>query len=496
MKDWFRRHAKWGWPALALVAALAVGGITTGLGVTSGFGLTKGTTLPLWTEQAANAPMPTVQAPDWVKIGRELKPAVVNVSTQRTESGPAEMSNPFGEGSPFDRYFKDNFGSKPQRHTRAMGSGFVINPNGYIVTNNHVVDGATKISVKLSDGRELPGKVVGRDAKTDIALLKVEAANLTVIPLGDSSTMQVGEPVMAIGNPFGLEQTVTTGIVSATGRAIGAGPYDDFIQTDASINPGNSGGPLINARGQAIGINTAIYSQGGGSVGIGFAIPMSLAKNVVTQLADSGKVTRGWLGVGIQAVTPELAKSFGRSDTTGVLVSSVSEGSPAEHAGLKTGDIITEYDGRKVERASDLPRAVAATPVGRDVKLAVVRDGKPVTLTAKVAALDTKEASEADNNGGEKAKPALGLAVQPLTPAIAQQLGVSAKQGLVVQDVMDGSPAADAGFQRGDVIVEVDKKPVKSVAELRESVAKHGKGTQMLFRVQREDASLFLTVSV
>jgi len=489
MKAWFRNR-KWGWPALALVAALAAGGVTTG------FSLTKGTQPQIWTERnTAAAAAPTVQAPDWVKIGRDLKPAVVNVSTKRTEPAMTEMQGPSGEETPFDRYFRDYFGSRPQRHTRAMGSGFIINSNGYIVTNNHVVDGATQITVKLSDGREIPGKVVGRDAKTDIALLKVEATGLAVIPLGDSSASQVGEPVMAIGNPFGLEQTVTTGIVSATGRAIGAGPYDDFIQTDASINPGNSGGPLINARGEAIGINTAIFSQSGGSVGIGFAIPISLAKNVVTQLADSGKVTRGWLGVGIQAVTPELAKSFGRTETAGVLVSSVSDGSPAERAGIKAGDIITEYDGRKVERAGDLPRAVAATPVGQSVKLTVVRDGKPMTLTAKVAALDTKEAAQ-DEGGGKAAKPALGLAVQPLTPALAQQLGVRATQGLVVQDVVEGSPAADAGFERGDVIVEVNKKPVKSVAELRESVAKNGKGSPMLFRVQRQDASLFLTVTV
>ena len=485
----FLRDRKWGWPALALVAALAVGGVTTG------FGVTKDTQPPLWTEQSASSTTaPTVQAPDWVKIGRELKPAVVNVSAKRAETATPEMQGPSGEETPFDRYFKDFFGSRPRRHARSMGSGFVINQNGYIVTNNHVVEGATQITVKLSDGRELPAKIVGRDSKSDIALLKVEASGLSVIPLGDSSASQVGEPVMAIGNPFGLEQTVTTGIVSATGRAIGAGPYDDFIQTDASINPGNSGGPLINARGQAIGINTAIFSQSGGSVGIGFAIPMTLAKSVVTQLADSGQVTRGWLGVGIQPVTADLAKSFGRAETTGVLVASVSEGSPAERAGLKSGDIITEYDGRKVERSSDLPRAVAGTPVGREVRLSVVRDGMPITLTAKIAALDAKESGQAD--GGEKAKPALGLAVQPLTPALAQQLGVSAKQGLVVQNVQEGSPAAEAGFERGDVIVEVDKKPIKSVAELRESVDKRAKGKPMLFRIQRQDASLFLTVTV
>jgi len=485
----FLRDTKWGWPALAIVAALAVGGVTTG------FGLTKDAQPPLWTEQSAvTATAPTVQAPDWVKIGRELKPAVVNVSAKRAETATPEMQGPSGEETPFDRYFKDFFGSRPRRHARSMGSGFIINQSGYIVTNNHVVEGATQVQVKLSGGRELPARVVGRDSKTDIALLKVEASGLTVIPLGDSSASQVGEPVMAIGNPFGLEQTVTTGIVSATGRAIGAGPYDDFIQTDASINPGNSGGPLINARGQAIGINTAIFSQSGGSVGIGFAIPISLAKSVVTQLADSGKVTRGWLGVGIQPVTPDLAKSFGRAETTGALVSSVSGGSPAERAGLKSGDIITEYDGRKVERASDLPRAVAGTPVGREVRLSVIRDGKPVTLSARIEALDAKEPSQAE--GSEKAKPALGLAVQPLTPALAQQLGVSAKQGLVVQSVQDGSPAADAGFERGDVIVEVDKKPVKSVAELRESVDKRAKGKPMLFRIQRQDASIFLTVTV
>jgi serine protease Do len=488
MKTWFRK-TKWGWPALALVAAIAVGGVT------AGFGLTKGAQPPLWTEQSAvTAAAPTVQAPDWVKIGRELKPAVVNVSAKRTETAAPEMQGPSHEETPFDRYFKDFFGGLPKRHTRSMGSGFIINQNGYIVTNNHVVDGAAQVLVKLSDGRELAAKVVGRDSKTDIALLKVEASGLTVIPLGDSSAAQVGEPVMAIGNPFGLEQTVTTGIVSATGRAIGAGPYDDFIQTDASINPGNSGGPLINGRGQAIGINTAIYSQSGGSVGIGFAIPMTLAKGVVTQLADSGKVTRGWLGVGIQSVTPDIAKSLDRAETTGVLVSSVSEGSPAEKAGLKPGDIIIEYDGRKVERASDLPRAVAGTPVGRDVRLSVVRDDKAMTLTAKIAALDSKEPYQAD--GGERARPTLGLAVQPLTPALAQQLGVKATQGLVVQKVEDGSPAADAGFERGDVIVEVDRKPIKSVSDLRASVDKHGKGKPMLFRVHRQDASLFLAVTV
>ena len=486
MKDWFRKHAKWGWPALALVAALAVGGVTTG------FGLTKGSTPPLWTEQPANTPAATVQAPDWVKIGRELKPAVVNVSAKRTESGPAEMPNPFGEGSPFDRYFKDYFGSKPQRHTRAMGSGFIINSNGYIVTNNHVVDGATQITVKLSDGRELSGKVVGRDSKTDIALLKVEATNLAVIPLGDSSTMQVGEPVMAIGNPFGLEQTVTTGIVSATGRAIGAGPYDDFIQTDASINPGNSGGPLINARGQAIGINAAIFSQTGGSVGIGFAIPVNLAKPVFTQLASAGRVTRGYLGVEIQRVTADLAKSFRLPTSRGALVASVVDGSPAQKAGIKPGDVITEYDGKQVARSDELPLIVAETPVGRDVQITVMRNGAPVTITAHVGKLR----AEADERptGDAKSQSSLGLALQNLTPGLADQVGVHEKKGVLVRGVEDGSPAANAGLKAGDVIAEVDHKPVVSVDDVKRELDHRPSGAPVLLLVRRGPTTLYVAV--
>src|SRR5437870_3547262 len=395
MKAWLR-NTKWGWPALALVAAIAVGGVTTG------FGLTKGAQPQLWTEQSAvTAQAPTVQMPDWVKIGRELKPAVVNVSAKRSETAMPEMQGPSGEETPFDRYFKDFFGSRPKRHERSMGSGFIINPNGYIVTNNHVVDGATQVQVKLSDGRELPAKVVGRDSKTDIALLKVEASGLTVIPLGDSSASQVGEPVMAIGNPFGLDQTVTTGIVSATGRAIGSGPYDDFIQTDASINPGNSGGPLINARGQAIGINTAIFSQTGGSVGVGFAIPVNLAKTVIAQLASTGHVERGWLGVRLQRVTPALAKSFNLPEAQGALVTDVQSDSPAAKAGLRSGDVIVAYNGRKVARSEDLPRVVATTAIGQEVPITVLRDGQRMTLQTRVARVHDEQSEQAQVTSNE-----------------------------------------------------------------------------------------------
>jgi serine protease Do len=334
----------------------------------------------VWTERAPGAAMvATAPAPAWVEIARAVKPAVVNVSTRSVREPDA--------ADELQRRFFGREAPGP-RTLRGLGSGFVINADGYVLTNHHVVAGASEIRVRFADGREVPGRLVGGDAKTDLALLKVEAKGLPVIPLGDSARLEVGEPVMAVGNPFGLEQTVTTGIVSATGRTIGAGPYDDFVQTDASINPGNSGGPLVNARGEAIGVNTAIASGSGGSVGIGFAIPTNLVKPIVTQLAEHGHVVRGWLGVSIQPLTPDLAAGVGLPGAHGVLVSDVIEGSPAGRAGLRRGDVIVRYDGRTVGRGSDLPRAVAETPVGRVVPVEVVRDGKRVTLTVTIARLE------------------------------------------------------------------------------------------------------------
>ncbi len=485
MKQFLRSH-RWTWLAVAL-AGLA---LVTGVGLAPHLGFGAGARAPLWTErQVAVAPVSPAQAPNWVQLAKELKPAVVNVSTKRVEGG-AQFRSPFGPGDPFEQFFKQ-FGDQTKRSVRSMGSGFIINTNGDILTNNHVVDGATEIKVKLSDGRELPGKVVGSDPKTDLALLKVEATGLPIIPLGYSAELQVGEPVMAIGNPFGLEQTVTTGIVSATGRVIGQGPYDDFIQTDASINPGNSGGPLINARGQAVGINAAIFSQSGGSVGIGFAIPIDQAKTVATQLAETGHVSRGWLGVAIQTLTPELAKGFNVPDAKGALVASVTDDSPAKKAGIKTGDIITEYDGHKVARSEDLPRLVAGTPIGREVSVTVVRDGKTVTLRTTVAKLDEpgqKVAAEV----GEKGK--LGVAVEAVTPAIATELSLKEAKGVVVKSVEDGSPAANAGIRPGDVILEIDRLPVKDVAALKRLVAKHAKGTPLVMLLQRQDARLYVAV--
>jgi serine protease Do len=416
---------------------------------------------------------------------------VVNVSTKRVEEGRRRLEGSGDEQGPFNQFFRQFFGDQPRRTVRSLGSGFIVNADGYVVTNNHVVDGATEIKVTLADGRELAAKVLGRDPKTDLALLKIDATGLPLIALGDSTQLQVGEPVMAIGNPFGLEQTVTTGIVSATGRVIGEGPYDDFIQTDASINPGNSGGPLINSKGQAVGINTALVSQSGGSVGIGFAIPINLAKPVLTQLATAGRVERGYLGVAVQRITPDLAKSFKLEGPQGALVASVAAGSPAMNAGVKRGDVIVEYDGHRIARSDALPRVVGETPVGKDVALVVVRDGKPVTLSVKVARLaETPERVVAESDTTAP----LGLTVQTLTPALARQFGLHESVGVLVRGVEGASPAADAGVQPGDVIAEIDRQPVKSVDDLERAIDKRRPGSSTLLLVHRNGGDLYIAL--
>jgi serine protease Do len=479
------------WVGVVAAAIVGLVALAPHLGFTS-------TAAPLWSDRpAAVAPAPATPAPNWVDLTRALKPAVVNISTKRIEER-VQLQNPFGNNSPFgdndlfQQFFK-RFGEQSRRTVRSMGSGFIINPAGYIVTNNHVVEGATEIRVKIDDGRELPGKVVGRDPKTDLALLKVEASGLPVIPLGDSTQLQVGEQVMAIGNPFGLERTVTTGIVSATGRVIGQGPYDDFIQTDASINPGNSGGPLINSRGQAVGINAAIFSQSGGSVGIGFAIPINQAKSVVTQLAASGKVTRGWLGVTIQPLTPELAKGFKVSGGTGALVASVQESSPAAQVGIKAGDIITEFDGHKVAQSADLPKLVAATSVGRQVPVTVVREGRTVALNIRVAQMD--EPGQAAVAQTDEEKGPLGLTVETVTPSVAKELGLADARGVVVRSVRSSSPAENAGIRPGDVITEVDHRAVADAVQMKRALDKHPKGAPVVMMLHRDGNSLYVAMA-
>src|SRR5690242_6643658 len=479
-------HHRTAWAALIVAAVVGL------VALAPHFGFTSATPAPIWSERpVAVTAAATVPAPNWVALTRALKPAVVNISTKRVQDGP-QMQSPFGNDDPFQQFFKQ-FGQPGRRTVRSMGSGFIINPAGYIVTNNHVVDGASEIQVKIDDGREMPGKVIGRDPRTDLALLKVEATGLPVIPLGDSSELQVGEPVMAIGNPFGLERTVTTGIVSATGRVIGQGPYDDFIQTDASINPGNSGGPLINARGQAVGINAAIFSQSGGSVGIGFAIPVNQAKSVVTQLAATGKVTRGWLGVAIQPLTPELAKGFNVPASGGALVASVQDNSPAARAGVKAGDVITEYDGRKLAQPGDLSKLVAATAVGRQVPLTIVREGKTMTIEAHVARMEEPDQAAVARN--DEGKEPLGLSVETITPSVSRELGLADARGVVVRGVRDSSPAEKAGIRPGDVITEMDHQPVATAADLKRLLAKHAKGAPVVVLLHRDGNSLYAAMT-
>jgi serine protease Do len=456
MNQLIRRH-HWVWPAAGLVGlALAL------VFLIPPPGWSRSQT-PIWTEQPVSVGVITTTAPNWVEIAKAVKPAVVNVSGRRDMGG------------------------------RSVGSGFIINANGHVVTNNHVVEGAETVQVRLSDGRELTAKVVGRDPKTDLALLKVEATGLPVIGLGDSAALQVGEPVMAIGNSFGLEQTVTTGIVSATGRVIGAGPYDDFIQTDTSINPGNSGGPLINARGQVIGINSIIFSRTGGSVGIGFAIPVNLAKNVFSQLAATGRVERGWLGVTIQELTPALVRSLGLPDGRGALVAEVTEGSPAAAAGIKQGDVIVSVGARTISRSADLPPVVANLEPGRAVTLSVIREGKTMPFSATITRLEEREpraTSRTEDQGR------LGLVLGPVTPDVARELSLPKEtKGVVVREVRQGSPAAEAGIRPADVIVQVNRRAVGSVDELRQMVDKHEKGAPLLFLIRRDNAERYVTIT-
>jgi serine protease Do len=433
--------------------------------------------------------------PDFVALSKKIKPIVVNISTTQVSEGRGqqEFGSPFGEEDPFNDFWRRFFGGPlprgPQRQ-RSLGSGFIIDGDGSILTNNHVVENASKIVVKLSDDQEYEAKVIGRDAKTDIAIIKINAkTQLSAATFGDSDALEVGEWVVAIGNPFGLDSTVTSGIVSAKGRHIGQGPYDNFIQTDASINPGTSGGPLINLRGEVIGINTAIFSRTGGNIGIGFAIPINLVKELLPELRGKGKVVRGYLGVLIQKVTPEIAESLGMEKAYGALVANVSKGGPADQAGVKVGDVIIEFDGKEVKDSGDLPIIVARTPVNKKVRMKVLREKSEASLNVAVGELKDEEIVATAPEKGE-----LGLTVQRLTPQMAESLGLEKAEGLVVTAVEPGSAADDAGIRRGDVIVEVDRKAVRSVDDYKKAVAGARQGRGILFLVRRGDSTLFLAL--
>jgi len=438
------------------------------------------------------------------ELAEKARPAVVNIRTVKTVKGggpvfrhffgnPFGGKSPFGDKNPFEGFSGPHSEGGPSRNFKqqSLGSGFIIDREGYIVTNNHVVENADQIKVKLAMGKEFDAKMVGRDPKTDLALIKIEASDdLIPLEMGDSDGLRVGTWVVAIGSPFGLEQTVTAGIVSAKGRTIGAGPYDDFIQTDASINPGNSGGPLINMKGKVIGINTAIFSQGGGNVGIGFAIPVNLAQGIIEQLKNEGQVTRGWLGVGIQDITPELAEYYGAKDKKGVLVTQVFRGDPADKSGIKTGDVIVAVGGKKISSSRELSSTIANTTVGERTPVSIFRAGEGKILYVE---LTKRSDSAASVKPQPQSTDNLGLKLKELEPEMARHLGYPEdEKGVVVIQIEPGSNGEIAGIQQGDVIKEINRRPVSTPKEVTKQMEKVKSGDTVQMLLKRANAGLLV----
>ncbi|MGQ9796317.1 DegQ family serine endoprotease [Desulfosoma sp.] len=476
-----RRGIRWPWMAAvwACVVVLGASGTPRGaFGATSLFG--------------SNLP------PSFADLADKVKDSVVNISTTQVIKG--HPLQPFMDpDSPFreffgDEFFKRFFGDMPKgsMKTNSLGSGVVIDATGLILTNNHVVEKATEIKIKLQNGKEYAAKVVGRDSKTDLALIQAEPDMHFPKPavLGDSSALRVGDWVMAVGNPFGLGHTVTVGIISAKGRIIGAGPYDDFLQTDAAINPGNSGGPLFNMNGEVVGINTAIVARG---QGIGFAIPINLAKDLLPQLR-TGKIVRGWLGIMIQDVTPEIAESFGLKETKGVLVSDVVQDSPAEKGGIQAGDIITEFNGEEVHDAHELSRRVAATPPHSEVKVGLLRDGSKKVLTLSLGTMPDEEAAASQPETTENV---WGLTVQNMTKPLAERFGWDpSERGVLVTKVEPDSPAAEARLQPGDLIKEVNRKKIQNVRDYNQAMKGAEKKKSLLLLVKRGERTFYVVLQM
>jgi serine protease Do len=483
----YKRYA-----AIALICLL-VGAAGYGV-LNTAFGARQA---PFWTEAPLRQALP-IQARNFADLAEQLKPAVVNISTTQVIKGPHHglpsplSPDPSGKPNSLDEFFERFFGdNRPQREVRRsnLGSGFIIDKDGYIVTNNHVVENATDIKVSLFDMEEFDAKVVGSDPKTEVALIKIEAQRgLPIVPMGDSDKLRVGEWVVAIGNPFGLGQTVTAGITSAKGRVIGASAYDDFIQTDASINPGNSGGPLFNLRGEVIGINTAIVPSG---QGIGFAIPINLAKGILAQLREKGRVTRGFLGVQLERITPEMAHLFGLGHLRGALVADVQPNSPGEQAGIQKGDVILEFNGREVTDMHELPRLVASTPPGSEAGVRLVRHGRQRMLQVNIGDMpeEPRQVLGGDTPGEE-----LGLTVGELQAEGARDLNPRNLPGVVVTEVEEGSPADEAGMSRGDVILEVNRQKVTNLQDFRTVLSRPTDAKSVLFLIRQGDSTVYVAL--
>jgi serine protease Do len=430
------------------------------------------------------------------EIVEAVAPSVVNISTVKMVRDAPE--DPFFDF--FNEFFSPfyDFGDQKKWREQSLGSGVVVSTDGYIITNNHVVSGAEKIKVTLYDNSVFNGRVIGADPKTDIAVIKISTEGLPIIPWGDSDGLQVGEFVLAIGSPYGLSHTVTMGIISAVGRAdVGVADYEDFIQTDAAINPGNSGGPLVDARGDLIGINTAIFSRSGGYQGIGFAVPSNMARLIIEQLIKEGKVVRGWLGVTIQELTPEISRKFGHSSLDGALVGEALNGSPAQRAGLRRGDIILRFDGKEVSGPAALKNMVAQHKPGKKVPVKILRDGKNLTITVTVGELPAEFEMAAPEPAPEIQRSAFyGLNVITLTEDIARQLSLDRDEpGVVVIGVQAGSPAEEAGLKRGDVIQEVEHKRVTGIEDFEAMASRIGQKETVLLFVNRGGRKFYITVA-
>jgi serine protease Do len=432
---------------------------------------------------------------DWTKgfveVAKKVQPSVVSIRSERTVTlSPGQgLGEDFFKGTPFEDFFKQHGGPPAKRKQMGEGSGVIVDGKGYILTNYHVVTEADKITIRLFDGKELKGTVKGTDPKTDLAVVHVEAKDLPVATLGDSDKLQVGEWAIAIGSPFGLEETVTVGVISAKGRTgLGTGTYEDFVQTDASINPGNSGGPLVNIDGEVIGINAMIIQPG---QGIGFAIPINLAKTIMMELIKEGKVVRPWVGIGLQDLTPELMKPFKIEEKEGALIGQVFEGSPAEKAGLKVGDIVVEIDGKKIKNSQDVVREVLKKKVGQKIELEIVREGKRIKVEVTTAEMPPEK--------GERKLPSetkewFGLRVTAVTPDIAKELGLPKAEGVVVENVESGSVGQDAGLRRGDVILEVNRQKVRDESDYRALMEKTKPGQGVLVLVRRGSSTFFVSL--
>ena len=433
-----------------------------------------------------------VASGSFAQVAEAVRPAVVNINTViRGGGGRTPVEEFFG-----DEFFRRFFGEGPERpqQQRSLGSGVIVDASGIALTNAHVIERATEIEVVTAEGKKHKAKLVGLDKRTDLAVLRLQGGGpYPAAVLGDSNKVKVGDWVLAIGSPFGLQQTVTAGIISAKGRSIGQGPFDDFLQTDAAINPGNSGGPLVNMAGEVVGINSAILSRSGGNVGIGFSIPSNMAKRIYTELVARGKITRGWLGVSIQPLTPDLAKSFGLKEPKGVLIADVVKDSPADKAGLASGDVLMEFDGKKVEVPQDLQKVVAVTAPGKGVPIKVWREKGEKTLEIKVG--ETPEDTAQLESSG-KSKSLLGLETRPITPEVARQLNLRTTEGVVIARVEEEGPAAEAGLQRGDVIREINRQRIRSAQDYERATQGLKPGDRVTVLLQRGQQSLYVAFTV